>query len=371
MKRGRIMNRIIMLEGLPGTGKTTNAYRLFEQLTRNGQDVRWIHEVSQPHPVLFFSEACLTKEEYRLFTEKYPEAAETVRSIAEVRETTVGIDYLAASRKMPGQEDAAWYRELTEHDAFGVPLDRYEPMALEKWEAFVKAALQREGTVYILDSSIFQYQIFTYLLDGAEYARPAGLVRKIMAMLKPLDPALIYLYRENTEDAIAFLAQQRGQDDLQSAWERDRDRPYYRNRQNDVTAFYDFLKDYADWASRLFGEADCEKLRIEVSAQSWREYEDRMLRFLGAGRREAPSGRAKDGTYVNAGLGFSFSIRDGVMTDPEGTVRRLTPKGPDEFFIENLPETLRFFSEDSAGFRGQPIIPQWSENGLVYRRSSP
>ncbi len=56
------MNRLILLDGLPGTGKTTNSYRLFEQLVRNGRDVRWLHEVSQPHPTLFFSEACLTIE---------------------------------------------------------------------------------------------------------------------------------------------------------------------------------------------------------------------------------------------------------------------------------------------------------------------
>ena len=57
------MNRVILLEGLPGTGKTANSYRLFEQLVRNGCDVYWLHEVSQPHPTLFFSESCLTKEE--------------------------------------------------------------------------------------------------------------------------------------------------------------------------------------------------------------------------------------------------------------------------------------------------------------------
>ena len=84
------MNRLILPEGLPGTGKTTNSYRLFEQLVRNGQDVRWVHEVSQPHPALFFSESCMTKEEYRLFTEKYPEAAGMLAGIAEVRANTVG-----------------------------------------------------------------------------------------------------------------------------------------------------------------------------------------------------------------------------------------------------------------------------------------
>ena len=106
------MNRLIMLEGLPGTGKTTNSYMLYEQLVRNGRDIRWVHEVSHPHPTLFFSEACLTKAEYFLFIEKYPEAAEMLNSIAEVRKTTVGIDYLTAARRLPGQEKTAWYQEL-------------------------------------------------------------------------------------------------------------------------------------------------------------------------------------------------------------------------------------------------------------------
>ena len=100
------MNRVILLEGLPGTGKTTNSYRLFEQLVRNGCKVYWLHEVSQPHPTLFFLESCFTKDEYRLFAEKYPEVAEMLGSIAEIRAITVGVDYLTAARRMPGQEEA-------------------------------------------------------------------------------------------------------------------------------------------------------------------------------------------------------------------------------------------------------------------------
>lgn len=51
--------------------------------------------------------------------------------------------------------------------------------------------------IYIFDSSIFQYQIFTYLLNGAEYPRLAGFVQSIINMLRPLHPAWIYLYRDN------------------------------------------------------------------------------------------------------------------------------------------------------------------------------
>ena len=363
----RIMNRLIMLEGLPGTGKTTNSYRLFEQLVRNGRNVRWLHEVSRPHPVLFFSESCFTKEEYRLFKERYPEAAGILDSIAEVRAGTVGIDRLTAAERTPGQEDSAWYKELLKYDVTDLPPERYEPAALEKWEAFVNAAL-RNDTVYILDSGIFQYQIFTYLLNGADYTRLSGFVHSVMELLMPLEPALIYLYREKTEDSIAFLEKLRGVKDLESIRERDKARPYYRQKQQDVTAFHDFLKDYAAFASGLFDEAECEKLKIEITAQDWALYEARMLRFLGVPRRQAPEYKAEDGTYVNAELRASFTIRDGILTDPEGTLRRLSPKSPKEFFIEGLPELLCFCGDGSVTLCGQQIIPQWSETGRVYTR---
>ncbi len=360
------MNRLIFLEGLPGTGKTTNSYKLFEQMVRNNWNVRWLHEVSQPHPTLFFSESCLTKEEYRLFTEKYPEVSEMLSSIAEIRASVVGIDYLTAARRLPGQERTAWYKELLQYDVMDFPLDRYELIAYEKWEAFVNAVLQ-DDTIYILDSSIFQYQIFTYLLNGAEYPRLSGFVHSIMNMLRPLHPALIYLYRENIEDSIAFIEKQRGIRDLESTWERDKERPYYRNKQQDITAFFDFLKDYADFASRLYDETQCEKLKIEITAQNWRLYETKMLRFLGIAHQNAPSCQAKNGTYVNAALGASFSIKDGILTDPEGTRRRLSPKSQTEFFIEGLPETLLFFADNSVRLCGQQIIPQWSEEGTIYK----
>ena len=52
-------SRLIMLEGLPGTGKSTNSYLLAIHLKRKGNKVKWIHEVARPHPTSFFSEACI------------------------------------------------------------------------------------------------------------------------------------------------------------------------------------------------------------------------------------------------------------------------------------------------------------------------
>ncbi len=361
-------NRLIILEGLPGTGKSTNSFKLYEQLIFNGKKADWIHEVSQPHPVLFFTESCMTKEEYRNFKAKYPEVAELLDEVAEFRETTVGIDQDAVSRRWKDAGEQAWYQELLQYDAFPTELDRYELQALEKWVAFAKKAAEEEDTIFILDSSLFQYQIFTYLLKAAPYDRLEAFVRKIAECIKPLAPLLIYLYREHTEDSIAYMREQRGEQNLVSTWERDQGELYYQNKQKDVTAFYDFLKDYAADAEALFEVLQFDKRKIEISQNDWKAYEDEMLGLLEISRVEIPAYKAPNGTFVNADLGISFTIRDNVLKDPEGVQRHLESRSPNEFFVEGIPTILQFFREDSIRLLGRQIIPQWTETGTVYTK---
>ena len=361
-------NRLILLEGLPGTGKSTNSFKIYEQLYRNGKKVDWIHEVSGPHPVLFFTESCMSKEEYQKFKMKYHEIAELLDEVAEVRKTTVGIDQDTISRRLQEAQEQAWYQELLQYDAFPKSLDCYELQALEKWEAFAKKALEDEETVFIIDSSIFQYQIFTYLLKQEPYERLKTFVCRIAEYIKPLNPMLIYLYREHVEDSIAFLKEQRGEQDLVSTWKRDKGAPYYQNKQDVVTAFYDFLKDYARYAEDLFETLEFDKRKIEISADNWRAYEDEILELLDIHRVEMPKYKASDGTFENAERGFSFTIKDNVIQDPEGVERCLTPKSQDEFFVEGIPTILRFLGDTSIKLLGRQIMAKWTETGTVYTK---
>ena len=361
-------NRLILLEGLPGTGKSTNSFKLYEQLLLNEKKAHWIHEVSQPHPVLFFTESCMTKEEFQNFKKKYPETAELFNEVAEIRKTTVGIDQDAINRRCQETTGQAWYQEFMQYDAFPNSLDRYELQALEKWEAFTRKAAEEEDAIFILDSSIFQYQIFTYLLKAASYKRLETFVLKISECIKPLNPLLIYLYREHTEDSIAWLKEQRGERDLTSTWERDQGEPYYQSKQKGVTAFYDFLKDYARYAEALFETLKLDKRKIEISENNWKAYEDEMLGLLGMCRVEMPAYKATDGAYENAEHGFVFTIQDNVMKDPEGVERRLSSKSQGVFFAWGIPTILQFLGEDSIRLLGQQIIPRWTETGTVYTK---
>lgn len=67
-------------------------------------------------------------------------------------------------------------------------------------------------------------------MKNAPYERLEGFIQKLFNILAPLKPVRIYLFREKTEEAIAYLEKQRGIDFLEFIYERDKNEPFYENR---------------------------------------------------------------------------------------------------------------------------------------------
>ena len=274
------------------------------QLERNGKKVKWIHEVAFPHPVFLFFEPCSS-------------------------------------------------------------LSEYEEAVFEKWEHFAETASHDKDTVYILDSSIFQAQIFTFLWDNAPYERLEKFVNKLCCIIKCLNPVLIYLYRENSEDTIKYLEKNRGIQGLTNIYERDKSRPYYQDKPKGAEGFKQFLRDYANYAKLLFDSVDCKKLAIEISETDWVTYENKMLSFLKIENIPSPEFLPPNGVYKNEEFNYEITVDGLMITDPDGSRKKLTPKTANEFYIECLPMILRF-EEKQIIMTGLQINAHWSTTGMKY-----
>ncbi|REK71887.1 hypothetical protein [Paenibacillus paeoniae] len=87
--------KLIMLQGLPSTGKSTHSGLIVSRLEESVNQIRWIHEMaSPPHLVLFFYEAQLTLEEYACFVSQYLHVKGIMESLKVTRGNAVGIDLL-------------------------------------------------------------------------------------------------------------------------------------------------------------------------------------------------------------------------------------------------------------------------------------
>lgn len=360
--------RLIMLEGLPGTGKSTNSHFLSMQLPQEGKTVKWIHEVARPHPVLFFDEASLTYDEYQSIVNKHPQSERILNQIAVFRKQTVGIDLLGIEWNYIDEIGMNAFQALREYDVWTFPLGKYIEVALEKWAFFTETALKKADDVYILDSGVFQYQIFTFLLQNTPYKKMEQFILNLIKIVKPFNPALLYFYRENARDTVDFLEKLRGNEFLEHIWERDKAKPYYKDKPKGAEGHRQFLMDYADIARRLFDMADCRKLSIEITNQDWRAYEDEMLSFLGAERKPYLDVLPPNGIYRNEVLCLDFEVNELLMKDPYGKERILTPKSDCEFYVECLPVILRFDGLDRIIISGGQICELWTTTGTQFVR---
>lgn len=360
--------RLIMLEGLPGTGKSTNSYFLSMQLDSEEKTVKWIHEVAKPHPVLFFSEASLTNEEYDAIMKAYPHSENILNKVAVFRKNTIGIDLLELEWNYANDIGTNLLQALQKYDVMTFPLDKYEPVALEKWAYFTEKAFENENEVYILDSSIFQYQIFTFLLKNAPYKEIEQFFMKLIKIIQPLNPSLVYFYREDTQKTIDFLENLRGKQFMEWIWERDKNHPYYKDKPRGAESYKQFLLDYADIAKQLFDIANCRKTSIEITNQNWKIYENELLSFLGVNSKSYPDALPPNGIFSNETLNQNIEVNGLSIKDPFGKVRTITPKSNCEFYVECLPVVLHFDGLDKIVITGGQICDQWTTFGTQFVR---
>ena len=360
-----IDSQLIMIEGLPSTGKTTNARFIHIQLERNGINAKWIHEVAMPHPVLFFDEVGFTHDEYREFLQLFPEAADVLNKIAIIKKSTVGIHLPEIQWYYMDEIGEEVYQALLKYDVWQFPLDTYEKFALEKWAHITENALKNRGEVYIIDSALFQFQIFSFLFKNRPYEDLQNFIDRIVNILQPLNPCLIYLYRENTEATIDYLEKDRGASYLEYLWQRDKAQPYYEGKPPGAGSFKQFLRDYAGMAELLFDAFPANKLSLDISDGNWNCREDEMLSFLSVRRIPGPVAYPQNGVYKNEKLDFVISVDGLSFVDPTGQTRKLFPKSQNEFYVDWLPTILRF-EDNNIVISGSQICERWTATGTTY-----
>jgi hypothetical protein len=364
-------SKLIFVEGLPATGKSTNCGILLTQLERNGFKVKWIHEVARPHPTLFFYEAGLTKKEFEEFVDKYPNAKSALYATKIERNQFIGIDLLEIQWNYLEQVGENAYQALQVFDVWNFPLEKYIEVALDKWRYFADQIRHGEcKQVVLLDSSIFQFQIYTFLLKKAPLNLLRNFIKRIYSLINDLNPTLLYFGRENIEDTIAFLLKKRGSSFFNAIYKRDCHNPYYTEKPAGVEGYSEFLRDYNHIVNELFQITPFQKLKINITGQNWDKYVKEYLTFLGLISKESPNSHFYQGVFNNEDLGLNLNINGLSMIDTAGQIKRLIPRSVNEFYIENLPVILRFLTPEKIIIAGEQLIEPWTTLGTEYTKST-
>jgi hypothetical protein len=203
-------SRLIIVEGIPGSGKTSTATFIQKWLDERGFSNRLYLEGNLDHPADYEGVAYFSRPEYDQFlTDR-----EACRHFIELFSSFNGDDCFVAYRKLEqAHKDTlpeGLIDELARRDVYEVPTaDLYCRLTLDRWKAFTEAALQAE-TIYVFECCFLQNPL-TMLV--AKYNAPASdsirLIQTMLEIVKPLNPILVYLYQKNTRSALEKIVAQR------------------------------------------------------------------------------------------------------------------------------------------------------------------
>jgi hypothetical protein len=210
----KLQTRLIIIEGIMGSGKSTTARWIAARLEAAGLRALAITERIEPHPV----------------------------------RGTDGLDH--------------WFQPWLDVTAEGLA-DR----SLAKWRSFVADARAAE-TIHTLDGQLFHGDLTNLFLMEATPAAIAKYCDTVNEIARPL-----YFYQADVERAIRTIAAERGEEWVKYQVDWKLQAPYSRRLGltglDGLVALY---KDYRALTDELYSGLDIPKLAIDNSQQAWDVY---------------------------------------------------------------------------------------------------
>jgi len=193
------MTRLYIVEGMPCSGKSTMSRFLADELTARGRNVAYTDEGSGEHPADYEFSAYVTTDVLASFSE----ALQT--KILACSEGSDG-GYIVPLACFGGEE----LDLLIQHKIYDfLPWETERPLMLKKWRSFAEKA--DRDTVYVFNCVLLQNPMCeTMMRFGFSAEQSLDYISEIAQIIRPLEPAVIYLSSDDIADRVRETAQERG-----------------------------------------------------------------------------------------------------------------------------------------------------------------
>lgn len=204
-----MQSKLILLEGIPGSGKSTAGATLQKFFEYNNIPSRFWSEGDFDHPADFEGIARLSKSQFENLLARHPKLTE-IGEHTSIR----GSDYLLKYRKLqnlhPEKIEQSLVDELSRLDVYdGLPMEEYCRLAFDRWRDFVKAA-KNSDEVTLMECVYLQNPLTVMLARhnvAPQFANQH--IENLTDIIHELNPLVIYLQPQDVRAALELVREER------------------------------------------------------------------------------------------------------------------------------------------------------------------
>ncbi|EMY4794483.1 TPA: hypothetical protein ACGPFX_000193 [Bacillus pacificus] len=191
--------KLIIVEGLPGFGKSTTAKLINEILNQNKIEVELFLEGNLNHPADYDGVSCFNKFEFDRLVSNSGDFKEVLLK----RVLKKGTNYLLPYRKIKNEFGDQFSDELcndiSKNDIYELPFDKNIELIADKWNDFAEIALE-DNKVYIFECCFIQNPLTIGMIKyGEQKEKIINYVMKIAKIIENLNPMLFYVEQDDLE----------------------------------------------------------------------------------------------------------------------------------------------------------------------------
>jgi Cdc6-like AAA superfamily ATPase len=195
--------KVYIVEGIPGSGKTTTANWLAQKLSDQGKDVNLFLEGNPNHPADFESVACLTDQQLNVLEQDFSD----IRNLVEIKGNWSFIPYASLADK-----NDELFKVLQKFDVYERSVEDFCEVTMMKWQEFAENAEANEK-VYVLECCFLQNP-FTFLLAKHNESQEFifNHIEKIAKVIAKLDPVILYFEQDNMKESLDRVRKERSKE---------------------------------------------------------------------------------------------------------------------------------------------------------------